>query len=70
MSPAENRALLTLALMAAFADGDKSEAERAEWKRIADSLDQQGLDAASVHREVLLKQVTLCLLYTSDAADE
>ncbi|QJR13160.1 hypothetical protein DSM104443_04255 [Usitatibacter rugosus] len=59
MSPAENRALLTLALMAAFADGDKSEAERAEWKRIADSLDRQGLDAASVHREVLLKQVTL-----------
>jgi len=59
MSPAENRALLTLALMAAFADGDKSEAERAEWKRIADSLDRQGLDAASIHREVLLKQVTL-----------
>jgi len=59
MSPAENRALLTIALMAAFADGDKSDAERAEWKRIADSLDPQGLDAASVHREVLLKQVTL-----------
>ena len=59
MSPAENRALLTLALMAAFADGDKSDAERAEWKRIADSLDQQGLEASSVHRDVLLKLVTL-----------
>ena len=59
MSPAENRALLTLALMAAFADGDKSDAERAEWKRIADSMNQPGLDAASVHRDVLLKLVTL-----------
>ncbi|APV49199.1 hypothetical protein BWI17_05590 [Betaproteobacteria bacterium GR16-43] len=59
MSPSENRALLTLALMAAHADGDKSDAERAEWKRIANSLDQQGLDANSVHRDVLLKLVTV-----------
>jgi uncharacterized protein (DUF697 family)/tellurite resistance protein len=59
MSPAENRALLTLALMAAFADGDKSDAERAEWKRIADSLDQDGLNTAAIYQDVLLKRVTV-----------
>jgi uncharacterized protein (DUF697 family)/tellurite resistance protein len=59
MSPAENRALLTLALMAAFADGDKSDAERTEWKRIADSLDQEGLNAAGIYQDVLLKRVSV-----------
>lgn len=59
MSPAENRAVLTLALMAAFADGDKSDAERAEWKRIADSLAQPDLDVAGIHQDVLLKRVTM-----------
>ena len=59
MTAAENKALLTLALMAAFADGDKSDAERAEWKRIADSLDQDGLNTAAIYQDVLLKRVTL-----------
>lgn len=34
----EQEALLTLALMAAFADGSKSDVERAEVKRIAENL--------------------------------
>lgn len=59
MSPAENRAVLTLALMAAFADGDKTDAERSEWKRIADSLDQEGLNTAAIYQDVLLKRVTM-----------
>jgi uncharacterized protein (DUF697 family) len=59
MTPAENRAVLTLALMAAFADGDKTDAERAEWKRIAESLDQEGLNTAAIYQDVLLKRVSV-----------
>ena len=35
MTEQENKAIITLALMAAFADGDNSETERAAVKRIA-----------------------------------
>ncbi|MCM8620757.1 MAG: hypothetical protein NFW16_03220 [Candidatus Accumulibacter sp.] len=38
MNENKEKALLTLSLMAAFADGAKDEAERAEVKRIADVL--------------------------------
>lgn len=70
MSPAENRAVLTLALMAAFADGDKTDAERAEWKRIADSLDQEGLNAAAIYQDVLLKRVSMDQAVASLASAE
>ena len=37
MTDEENRSIITLALMAAFADGDISDVERAEVKRVGDS---------------------------------
>ena len=58
MTPVEQESILTLALMAAFADGAKNDAERAEVKRIADSLPQTGVQPGALYQRVLLKQVT------------
>jgi uncharacterized protein (DUF697 family) len=59
MTPIEKESILTLSLMAAFADGTKNDAERAEVKRIAESLPQAGVQPAELYHRVLLKQVTL-----------
>lgn len=59
MTTTEKESILTVALMAGFADGAKNDAERAEFKRIADSLPQEGLQPAALYQRVLLKQVTL-----------
>lgn len=59
MNPTEKESILTLALMAGFADGVKNDAERAELKRIAQSLPQDGVQPAALYQRVLLKQVTL-----------
>lgn len=55
----EQRSILTICLLAAFADGDKSDAERARFTRIADSLASPGFDTAGLYQDVLLKRVTL-----------
>lgn len=55
----EQEALLSIALMAAFADGGKSELERAEIKRILEGLPGDDLNPASVLQRGLLRQVTL-----------
>lgn len=60
MNTAEQRAILTVCLMAAFADGGHSERERAEIKRIADLLGADGtLDAAAIYQDVLLRKPDL-----------
>jgi uncharacterized protein (DUF697 family)/tellurite resistance protein len=60
MNTAEQRAILTLCLMAAFADGGNSERERAEIKRIADTLGADGvLDVSAIYQEVLLRKPDL-----------
>lgn len=60
MNANEQQAILTLCLMAAFADGGKDERERAEIKRIADSLGGAGtLNIAALYQDVLLKRVNL-----------
>lgn len=59
MTPTEQESILTLSLMAAFADGAKNDAERAEVRRIAESLPQTGVQPAALYQRVLLKQVTL-----------
>jgi uncharacterized protein (DUF697 family)/tellurite resistance protein len=60
MTQDEIRGVLTLSLMAAFADGDKHERERAEIKRIAQGLaDDDGLHLPSLYQDVLLKRVSL-----------
>lgn len=61
MTAEEQRALLAVALLAAFADGNKSEAEREEVKRIAVTLGGQaaGLNIPELMRDVLLKRLGL-----------
>ncbi len=60
MNEKEQQAILTLCLMAAFADGGKDERERAQIKRIADSLGGAGtLDIAALYQDVLLGRVNL-----------
>jgi len=54
-------AILAIALHAAFADGGKHEAEREEFRRIAETLaaDGDGPDARRVYQDVLLKRVSI-----------
>jgi uncharacterized protein (DUF697 family)/tellurite resistance protein len=53
----QQRAVLTLCLMAAFADGANSDAERAEVKRIAGTLGaDSALDAVAIYEDVLLNK--------------
>jgi uncharacterized membrane protein YebE (DUF533 family) len=61
VNPNEQKALLTLCLLAAFADGGKGEREREEVRRVADSLQGAG-DApnmAALYQDVLLKRVDI-----------
>lgn len=60
MNEQEQRAVLTICLMAAFADGGKNEQERAQIRRIFESLAPGGaIDLAELYRDVLLKRRTL-----------
>lgn len=61
MTAEQQQALLTIALLAAFADGNKADAEREEIRRIADSLStQEGAPNLSrLYQDVLLKRVQL-----------
>src|SRR5687767_8937172 len=62
MNETENRAIVTLSLMAAYADGDKHEREREEVKRIAQGLAADGLHMPSLYQDVLMKRVDLASL--------
>lgn len=60
MNEHEQRAVLTLVLMAAFADGQNDPLERAEVSRVAQSLSQDGsINVASIYQDVLLKRTSL-----------
>ncbi len=60
MNEHEQQAILTLSLMAAFADGNKDESERAELKRIADALaGEASINLAALYQDVLLKRVSM-----------
>ena len=53
----EQKALLTIALAAAFADGDRTDAERGEIRRILDSLPAAAdLNLPALYQDVLLKR--------------
>lgn len=53
MTPTEQQALVTLALFAALADGNNTDAERAEIKRVADSLSSAGeMNIAAIYQDV------------------
>ena len=59
MNTADQNALLTIALLAAFADGGKDDAERAEVRRVAESLGDPQVNMAALYQDVLLKRVTV-----------
>ncbi|TAG50058.1 MAG: DUF533 domain-containing protein [Betaproteobacteria bacterium] len=64
MSVDQQKSILTLCLMAAFADGQKDEREREQLKQIADSLAGAGGSAAAlnlpaIYQDVLFKRATL-----------
>ena len=61
MNTQEQQAILTIALLAAFADGSKADAERETIKNIADSLGHEagGAGMAQLYQDVLLKRVSL-----------
>ena len=59
MHTAEQKSILTIALLAAFADGSKGDAERAEVRRVAESLAAPELNLAALYQDVLLKRVGL-----------
>ena len=60
MTDQEQKAIMTLVLMAAFADGRNDEKERANVTRIAESLSQESaINIAELYQDVLLKRVSL-----------
>jgi uncharacterized protein (DUF697 family)/tellurite resistance protein len=60
MTDQETRAVLTVSLLAAFADGAKHERERAEIRRIAEGLAQDdAVHLPTLYQDVLMKRVAL-----------
>jgi uncharacterized protein (DUF697 family)/tellurite resistance protein len=60
MNEQETKSVLTIALMAAFADGLKDDRERAAVKRVADALGPEaGFDLPGLYRDVLLSKPDL-----------
>ena len=61
MESKEQHAVLSIALLAAFADGDKADSEREAVRRLANTLGrEEGAAAlAGLYQDVLLKRVTL-----------
>jgi len=59
MNPTEKQAVLTIALLAAFADSNNSDAERDAVRRVAESLGGDEVNAAALYQDVLLKRVTV-----------
>jgi len=51
----ETESILTLCLMASFADGEKHDRERAQMKNITDSLASEGINLTALYQQVLLK---------------
>ncbi|MDN8613488.1 YcjF family protein [Variovorax ginsengisoli] len=60
MTDTESRAIVTLALMAAFADGDKHAREREEIKRIADGFSRaEAINLPTLYQDVLMQRVSV-----------
>lgn len=61
MNPEQQKAILAIALYAAFADGAKHDREREEIRRIAESLGGEAgaPDLAHLYQDVLLKRISL-----------
>jgi len=59
MTATESEAILTLSIMAGFADGVNNEAGRAQFKRVAENLLQAELQPADLYHRVLLQPATI-----------
>ena len=59
MSEAEQRAILTVALMAAFADGMHDERERAALEKLVSGFPGAGLDTAAIYQDVMQRKPAL-----------
>ena len=60
LAPQDTRSILTIILLAAFADGGKHEREREEIKRIAEGLSAaDGVHLPMLYQDVLMKRVAL-----------
>ena len=61
MKQEEQQAILTIALLAAFADGNNAEREREQIRRLAESLQSEpgGIDLLALYQQVLLKKASL-----------
>lgn len=55
----ETESILTVCLMASFADGDKHESERQQMKKITDSLANEEVDVTALYQRVLLNKPDL-----------
>jgi uncharacterized protein (DUF697 family)/tellurite resistance protein len=70
MNAQETRSILTIALMAAFADGMKDERERAAVKRVSDVLGPEaGFDMPALYRDVLLSRPDLATVVAGLQSD-
>ena len=70
MNDQETRSILTIALMAAFADGLKDERERAAVKRVAEALGPEaGLDLPALYRDVLVAKPDLAQVAAAVQSD-
>lgn len=56
LTQSETEAILTLCLLASFADGEKHEEERAHLKKITASLAGEGVDLTALYQAVLLNK--------------
>jgi uncharacterized protein (DUF697 family)/tellurite resistance protein len=59
MEPKERQAVMSIALLAAFADGRNEDRERQELRRVADALGAASLNVSALVQDVLLKRVAL-----------
>ena len=59
MNPTEQQAILTIVLLAAFADSNNSDSEREAVRRVAESLGGDDVNAAQLYQDVLLKRATV-----------
>ena len=60
MTPSDHQAIVTITLLAAFVDGDKHDRERAEIKRIAESLSQDdAVQLPTLVQDVLMKRASM-----------
>jgi len=71
MNAQETRSVLTIALVAAFADGLKDDRERAAVKRVADALGPEaGFDLPALYRDVLVAKPDLAQVVAGLQSDE